>query len=107
MLMMEYTSMCLDLAILLSLASNIDAFPIQESSIKSNSFNFSTFTSGISDTDEETSASSKAPQAEIDRRRNLAIISHPDSGKTTMTEKLFLYGGAIQQAGAVWQKAEL
>eukprot|EP00562_Extubocellulus_spinifer_P032293 CAMPEP_0178713394 /NCGR_PEP_ID=MMETSP0699-20121125/19393_1 /TAXON_ID=265572 /ORGANISM="Extubocellulus spinifer, Strain CCMP396" /LENGTH=624 /DNA_ID=CAMNT_0020362211 /DNA_START=100 /DNA_END=1974 /DNA_ORIENTATION=+ len=48
----------------------------------------------------------KAPQAEIDRRRNLAIISHPDSGKTTMTEKLLLYGGALQQAGAVRQKAE-
>lgn len=39
-------------------------------------------------------------------RRNLAIISHPDSGKTTMTEKLLLYGGALQQAGAVRQKAE-
>ena len=48
----------------------------------------------------------KAPQVEIDRRRNLAIISHPDSGKTTMTEKLLLYGGALQQAGAVRQKAE-
>lgn len=47
-----------------------------------------------------------APAHEIDRRRNLAIISHPDSGKTTMTEKLLLYGGAIQQAGAVRQKAE-
>jgi peptide chain release factor 3 len=50
--------------------------------------------------------SSKAPTIEIDRRRNLAIISHPDSGKTTMTEKLLLYGGALQQAGAVRQKAE-
>lgn len=48
----------------------------------------------------------KAPDAEIKRRRNLAIISHPDSGKTTMTEKLLLYGGALQQAGAVRQKAE-
>lgn len=48
----------------------------------------------------------QAPQIEIDRRRNLAIISHPDSGKTTMTEKLLLYGGALQQAGAVRQKAE-
>jgi peptide chain release factor 3 len=48
----------------------------------------------------------KAPQVEINRRRNLAIISHPDSGKTTMTEKLLLYGGAIQQAGAVRQKAQ-
>ena len=47
-----------------------------------------------------------APKNEIDRRRNLAIISHPDSGKTTMTEKLLLYGGALQQAGAVRQKAE-
>ncbi|MBD2728190.1 hypothetical protein H6G96_18185 [Nostoc sp. FACHB-892] len=41
-----------------------------------------------------------APQ-EIDRRRNFAIISHPDAGKTTLTEKLLLYGGAIQQAGSV------
>ena len=48
----------------------------------------------------------RAPQHEIDRRRNLAIISHPDSGKTTMTEKLLLYGGAIQQAGAVRMKAD-
>lgn len=48
----------------------------------------------------------QAPPAEIERRRNLAIISHPDSGKTTMTEKLLLYGGALQQAGAVRQKAE-
>jgi len=53
-----------------------------------------------------TTSEFKAPQTEIDRRRNLAIISHPDSGKTTMTEKLLLYGGAIQQAGAVRQKAE-
>ena len=57
-------------------------------------------------TDESSSTSYKAPQGEIDRRRNLAIISHPDSGKTTMTERLLLYGGALQQAGAVRQKAE-
>ena len=38
---------------------------------------------------------------EIGKRRNFAIISHPDAGKTTLTEKLLLYGGAIQQAGAV------
>ena len=37
----------------------------------------------------------------VNRRRNFAIISHPDAGKTTLTEKLLLYGGAIQQAGAV------
>lgn len=39
--------------------------------------------------------------AEIARRRTFAIISHPDAGKTTLTEKLLLYGGAIQLAGAV------
>lgn len=38
---------------------------------------------------------------EIDKRRTFAIISHPDAGKTTLTEKLLLYGGAINQAGAV------
>ena len=53
-----------------------------------------------------TTTTYKAPANEIDRRRNLAIISHPDSGKTTMTERLLLYGGALQQAGAVRQKAE-
>lgn len=38
---------------------------------------------------------------EVSRRRNFAIISHPDAGKSTLTEKLLLYGGAIQQAGSV------
>ncbi|MFK5857548.1 MAG: peptide chain release factor 3 [Bacteroidota bacterium] len=38
---------------------------------------------------------------EISRRRTFAIISHPDAGKTTLTEKLLLFGGAIQVAGAV------
>ncbi len=38
---------------------------------------------------------------EIQRRRTFAIISHPDAGKTTLTEKLLLYGGAIRQAGSV------
>jgi peptide chain release factor 3 len=42
----------------------------------------------------------------VERRRNFAIISHPDAGKTTLTEKLLLYGGAIQQAGAVKAKGE-
>jgi peptide chain release factor 3 len=37
----------------------------------------------------------------VEQRRNFAIISHPDAGKTTLTEKLLLYGGAIHQAGAV------
>lgn len=40
-------------------------------------------------------------QTEIERRRTFAIISHPDAGKTTLTEKLLLFGGAIQTAGAV------
>jgi len=38
---------------------------------------------------------------EIARRKTFAIISHTDAGKTTLTEKLLLYGGAIQMAGAV------
>ena len=44
-------------------------------------------------------------QNEINRRRTFAIISHPDAGKTTLTEKLLLYGGAINTAGAVKGKA--
>ena len=40
-------------------------------------------------------------QKEINRRRTFGIISHPDAGKTTLTEKFLLFGGAIQQAGAV------
>ena len=40
-------------------------------------------------------------QEEIKRRRTFAIISHPDAGKTTLTEKLLLFGGQIQVAGAV------
>lgn len=40
-------------------------------------------------------------QAEIQRRRTFAIVSHPDAGKTTLTEKLLLFGGAIRVAGAV------
>jgi peptide chain release factor 3 len=43
----------------------------------------------------------------ITRRRTFAIISHPDAGKTTLTEKLLLFGGAIQLAGAVKAKGEL
>src|SRR5260221_4363775 len=39
--------------------------------------------------------------AEIARRRTFAIIAHPDAGKTTLTEKLLLFGGAIQLAGEV------
>src|SRR5262244_4388423 len=45
-------------------------------------------------------------QREIARRRTFAIISHPDAGKTTLTEKLLLFGGAIQLAGAVRARGE-
>jgi peptide chain release factor 3 len=41
---------------------------------------------------------------EVARRRTFAIIAHPDAGKTTLTEKLLLFGGAIQLAGAVKAK---
>lgn len=44
---------------------------------------------------------SKHHQQQVDRRRTFGIVSHPDAGKTTLTEKLLLFGGAIQMAGAV------
>ena len=40
-------------------------------------------------------------ESEISRRKTFAIIAHPDAGKTTLTEKFLLFGGAIQVAGAV------
>src|SRR6185369_2443094 len=42
----------------------------------------------------------------VECRRTFAIISHPDAGKTTLTEKLLLFGGAIQLAGAVKARGE-
>lgn len=65
--------------------------------------------SHISDEVPEVPASGSAPRAaasrrlnqEVARRRTFAIISHPDAGKTTLTEKLLLYGGAIHLAGSV------
>jgi small GTP-binding protein len=57
---------------------------------------------------EEAASDGQAPaegtrrqQQEIAQRRTFGIISHPDAGKTTLTEKLLLFGGAIQLAGAV------
>ena len=38
---------------------------------------------------------------QVEKRRTFAIISHPDAGKTTLTEKLLLFGGAIREAGTV------
>jgi peptide chain release factor 3 len=49
---------------------------------------------------------SKSPAAEAARRRTFAIISHPDAGKTTLTENLLLAGGAIRAAGAVRARGE-
>ena len=49
---------------------------------------------------------SSALSAEVERRRTFAIISHPDAGKTTLTEKLLLFGGAINLAGQVKAKRD-
>ncbi|MFW6324886.1 MAG: peptide chain release factor 3 [Desulfovibrionales bacterium] len=49
----------------------------------------------------------KKIQTEVERRRTFGIISHPDAGKTTLTEKLLLFGGAIRMAGAVKSKKAL
>ncbi|MBS1165041.1 MAG: prfC, partial [Proteobacteria bacterium] len=55
----------------------------------------------------ESSSSAEARlHREIERRRTFAIISHPDAGKTTLTEKLLLFGGAIQMAGQVRARGE-
>lgn len=43
----------------------------------------------------------------VSKRRTFAIISHPDAGKTTLTEKFLLYGGAIQEAGMVKGKQNM
>lgn len=68
----------------------------------------------IESQDEDSAASAKAEAAqltreeiarEVKRRRNFAIISHPDAGKTTLTEKLLLFGGAIHEAGEVKARA--
>ncbi|MGB0843809.1 MAG: GTP-binding protein, partial [Alphaproteobacteria bacterium] len=50
--------------------------------------------------------SSKLIEKAVEKRRTFAIISHPDAGKTTLTEKLLLFGGAIQMAGAVKAKGD-
>ncbi|MCB1362818.1 MAG: peptide chain release factor 3 [Rhodobacteraceae bacterium] len=54
----------------------------------------------------DTAQNRPALPPEIARRRTFAIISHPDAGKTTLTEKFLLYGGAIQMAGQVRAKGE-
>jgi peptide chain release factor 3 len=63
--------------------------------------------SPMSDLAIATESSSRSPlAAEVARRRTFAIISHPDAGKTTLTEKLLLFGGAINLAGQVKAKGE-
>ena len=52
-------------------------------------------------TDELAGDAGRRFRSEVERRRTFAIISHPDAGKTTLTEKFLLYGGAIAEAGAV------
>jgi peptide chain release factor 3 len=52
------------------------------------------------------SSSTSQPSQEAARRRTFAIISHPDAGKTTLTEKFLLYGGAVQEAGQVKARGE-
>jgi len=53
-----------------------------------------------------TGTARSAVSAEVERRRTFAIISHPDAGKTTLTEKLLLFGGAINLAGQVKAKRD-
>jgi peptide chain release factor 3 len=61
----------------------------------------------MSDLAVTTESPSRSPlAAEVARRRTFAIISHPDAGKTTLTEKLLLFGGAINLAGQVKAKGE-
>ena len=59
---------------------------------------------------ESGASAAKAPAAiarEVQRRRTFGIISHPDAGKTTLTEKLLLFSGAIQMAGTVKARTAL
>lgn len=51
--------------------------------------------------DDRDESGKKSLREEVERRRTFAIISHPDAGKTTLTEKLLLFGGAVREAGAV------
>jgi peptide chain release factor 3 len=55
-------------------------------------------------TQTDTEGSIRLIAREAKKRRTFAIISHPDAGKTTLTEKLLLYGGAIHEAGSIRQR---
>jgi peptide chain release factor 3 len=91
--------------LILLILSVIESFKCPIVHIKSK---FSSLNQQLSETivDNDYEGSFKAPIDEIERRRNFAIISHPDAGKTTLTEKLLLFGGAIQDAGAVKARAD-
>ena len=72
-------------------------------------FQYADRTADLADTTVPAAAAGKRPsvlEREIARRRTFAIISHPDAGKTTLTEKLLLFGGAIQLAGQVKAKRD-
>ncbi|HEY4142619.1 MAG TPA: GTP-binding protein, partial [Pseudolabrys sp.] len=60
----------------------------------------------VSTPDSTATAPATGLAAEVERRRTFAIISHPDAGKTTLTEKLLLFGGAINLAGQVKAKRD-
>ena len=60
----------------------------------------------MSQTPASEAANLKTPAAQARRRRTFAIISHPDAGKTTLTEHLLLLGGAIHAAGRVKARGE-
>lgn len=78
----------------LNLISSIKLYESKQASINDN--DVSNSYSSSSSSNSIVSENWKAPAHEINRRRNFAIISHPDAGKTTLTEKLLLFGGAIQ-----------
>ena len=101
---MNTSRRCLFLTIFICLCQEISCFKAYQKSIFSAATKCRAIIDNVAveaDVVSSGQESFKAPAYEIDRRRNFAIISHPDAGKTTLTEKLLLFGGAIQDAGAV------
>lgn len=95
---------CLFLTIFICLCQRVSCLKAYQRNIRTASYKCRATIDNIDVEAEVVSSgqeSFRAPAYEIDRRRNFAIISHPDAGKTTLTEKLLLFGGAIQDAGAV------
>ncbi len=77
--------------LLLGLLLTVIALPVSDKKDSSPEVKSSSFFSASSEENTDTK--------EIEKRRTFAIISHPDAGKTTLTEKFLLYGGAINLAG--------